>query len=116
MRCSMIANLVNVLAGLWLSYIAIFSGPGGMAGRWSLIAVIVLAIIARRGDFSRWQSSTNVVLGAILLALAVANLAWVVPALVLFWVELWIGLAVAIFALWAVLYRPETKSPVGAEH
>jgi hypothetical protein len=27
----------------------------------------------------------------------------------MFWVELWIGLAVATFALWAVLHHPERR-------
>lgn len=109
----MIANLVNVVIGLWLSYVAIFFGPAGLVGRWSLfaaaLAIVALAIIARRRDYSRWQSSTNIVLGVLLLVLASTNLTVALPALVLFWIELWIGLAVAVIALWAALYRPERE-------
>ncbi len=109
----MIANIINVLIGLWLTYVAIFAQPSGEAPRWALLAaalaIVLLAIVARRSDFSGWQSATNIVLGALLIIVAGVNWATGLPLLLMFWVELWIGLAVATFALWAVLHHPERQ-------
>jgi hypothetical protein len=62
----MIANLLNFLIGLWVVYVAIFGMPAGTPS-WILaplgIIIVVLALIARRRDFSGWQSATNSVLG-----------------------------------------------------
>jgi hypothetical protein len=106
----MIANIINVLIGLALSYIAIFGMPPGAPVTWILapvaIAIIVLALIARRRDFSGWQSATNCALGIILFVLALVERAVVISPLVTFWVELWVGLTVASLALWATLYHP----------
>ena len=76
--------------------------PGGGA-----VAVIVFAVWARQTDFLGWQSATNIALAAVLLVLAV--LRWVigVAPLVSFWVILLVGIAVAIAAMWSMLYRPE---------
>lgn len=110
----MIANILNTLIGLWLGYAAIFEAAAGQPQTWPVAAaaaaIIVLALVARRTDPAGWHSATNAVLGATLLVLALVNLWLVLPALVMFWLELWIGLAVASFALWAVLYRPESES------
>jgi len=109
----MIANIVNTLIGLWLTYVAIFAQPSGGAPRWALsaaaLAIVLLAIAARRSDFSGWQSATNIVLGAVLIIVAAVNWVAALPPLLMFWVELWIGLAVATFALWAVLHHPERQ-------
>ena len=71
------------------------------------IAIVVLALIARRSDFSGWQSATNTVLGVVLLVVTLIN--WGVPVspLVTFWINLWVGLTVASLALWAALYHPK---------
>jgi len=55
-----------------------------------------------------WQSAMNIVLAAVLLVLAV--LRWVigVAALVSFWIILLVGIAVAVAAMWSMLYRPTT--------
>ncbi len=106
----MIANIINVLIGLALSYVAIFGMPTGAPVTWILapvgIAIVVLALIARRSDFSGWQSATNSVLGIVLLILALVLRAVTISPLVTFWVELWVGLTVASLALWAILYHP----------
>jgi hypothetical protein len=112
----MIGNLFNVLIGLWLAYSAIFAIPAGnMSNIWlavSGIAVMVFAAWARRTDPAGWQSATNLVLGAVLLLEAAARWAVAVASLVSFWSVLLLGIAIAIVALWSILYRPEvTRSP-----
>jgi hypothetical protein len=110
----MIANVLNFLIGLGVSYVAIFATPGATAP-WILapvgVAIVVLALIARRSDFSGWQSATNTVLGAVLLVVTLIN--WGVPLspLVTFWINLWVGLMVASLALWAALYHPKAEAP-----
>lgn len=106
----MIANLLNTILGVALVYVAILK-PGLVNGRsWFLavaaIAVIILAALARSSDRSTWQSSTNSVIGFLLLALAVARWYFLVPELLIFWSVLWGGLLVAILALWAAIYHP----------
>ncbi len=106
----MIANLLNCLIGLWVVYIAIFGMPASAAAPWLLapvgIAIVVLALIARRSDFSGWQSTTNIVLGIVLAFDTLIDLALPISALAVFWIELWVGLTVASLALWAALYHP----------
>ena len=69
----MIANVLNFLIGLGVSYVAIFGTPETAPVPWILapvgIAIVVLALIARRSDFSGWQSATNTVLGIVLLVI-----------------------------------------------
>ena len=90
----MIANIVNTLIGLWLTYVAIFAQPSGGAPRWALsaagLAIVLLAIAARRSDFSGWQSATNIVLGAVLIIVAAVNWVAALPPLLMFWVELYV--------------------------
>jgi hypothetical protein len=107
----MIANVLNFLIGLGVSYVAIFGTPASVMAPWILApvgaAIVVLALIARPSDFSGWQSATNTVLGAVLLVVTLIN--WGVPLspLVTFWINLWVGLTVASLALWAALYHPK---------
>src|SRR6516162_1602212 len=106
----MIANVLNFLIGLGVSYFAIFATPSATVP-WILpvgVAIVVLALIARRSDFSGWQSATNIVLGIVLLVISVINWAVIpVSPLVTFWINLWVGLTVASLALWAALYHPK---------
>ena len=108
----MIGNLLNVLVGLWLAYSAIFSMPAGDMNNAALaaaaVAVIVFAVWARRTDALGWQSGTNIVLAAVLLAVAAVRWVIGVAPLVSFWIILLVGIAVAIAAMWSILYRPET--------
>jgi hypothetical protein len=110
----MIANILNVAVGLWLAYSAIFSTPpGNVAGaRLALTAVaaIIFAVWARRSDRMTWQSGSNIVLGAVLLVTAGVRRAVALAPLVCFWVVLLSGIAVAIMAMWSLLYRPETAA------
>jgi hypothetical protein len=56
----------------------------------------------------RWQSGTNIVLAAVLFVVAVMRWVIGVAPLVCFWIILLVGIAVAIAAMWSILYRPET--------
>ena len=108
----MIGNLLNILAGLWLAYSAIFANPTGDMNNALLavaaVAVLVFAVWARQTDRMRWQSGTNIVLAAMLFVVAVVRWVIGVAPLVCFWIILLTGIAVAIAAMWSLLYRPET--------
>jgi len=108
----MIGNLLNILVGLWLAYSAIFANPAGAMNNVGLaagaVAIIVFAVWARQTDSLGWQSGTNIVLAAMLLVLAVLRWLIGVAPLVSFWVILLVGIAVAIVAMWSLLYRPQT--------
>lgn len=107
----MIANALNFLIGLAVTYVAIFGMPATLRGPWILIAagiaMVVLALIARRSDYSGWQSTTNIVLAIILIVVTLVGSATPISPLVMFWIELWVGLTVASLALWATLYHPK---------
>jgi len=114
----MIANSATVLIGLWLIYRAIFSIPAGDMSQIELIAagtaVILLALWARRTDFMRWNSWTDILLAALLLLLAAAHRLVGVDPFVSFWMLLLIGIAVAISAMWSILYRPNAAQATGS--
>jgi hypothetical protein len=107
----MIANILNFLLGLGVTYIAIFGVPARAPAPWILapagIAIVALALIARRSDFSAWQSAANVVLGVVLVIVTLIGASLPVSPLFTFWIDLWVGLAVASLALWAALYHPQ---------
>jgi hypothetical protein len=107
----MIGNLLNILVGLWLAYSAIFANPAGAMNNVALaasaIAIIIFAVWARQSDSLGWQSGTNIVLAAVLLAVAVVRWAIGVAPLVCFWIILLVGISVAIVAMWSLLYRPQ---------
>ena len=107
----MIVNLATTLIGLWLAYHAIFATAAGVAGPFETLfagaAVTLLAAWARRTDLMSWPSATNMVLGLVILALTGAARTIGIDALASFWVLLLCGIAVAIVALWSILYRPE---------
>ena len=106
----MIANPLIILTGLWLSYRAIFSIPAGQMSETEMmiagIAVILLALWARRTDPMTWYSGTCIALGLIVVALSVVRHTIGVEPLVSFWMVLLIGIAIAIIAMWSMLYRP----------
>ncbi len=113
----MIANFVIILIGLWLAYRAIFSLPAGDVNQTELVvagvAVILLALWARRTDFMSWNSGTNIVLAVIILLLAAAHRVLGVDPLVSFWIILLIGITTAIAATWSILYRPDSVQAAG---
>ncbi len=114
----MIANALNVLLGLWLAYRAIFTVPAGDMNNVELtvasVAVVILALWARQTDYARWQSGTNGALGVVLLALAAVRWLIQVAPLASFWFILLAGIAVAIVAMWSMLYRPSIASSSSA--
>jgi hypothetical protein len=113
----MIANFVTILIGLWLAYRAIFSLPAGNVNQIELVvagvALILLALWARRTDFMRWHSGTNIVLAVIILLLVAAHRVVGVDPLVSFWMILLTGIATAITAAWSILYRPDSVQAAG---
>ena len=113
----MIANFATLLIGLWLAYRAIFSLPPGDVNQIELavagIALILLALWARRTDLMSWHSGTNIVLAVIILLLAAAHRVVGVDPLVSFWMILLIGIATAITATWSILYRPDSVQAPG---
>jgi hypothetical protein len=111
----MIANFATILIGLWLAYRVIFSIPAGEMNQTEMIvagvAVILLALWARRSDFMGWYSATSIILGLIILVLAALHRTVGVEPLVSFWMILLIAITVAIVAMWSILYRPNTTQP-----
>jgi hypothetical protein len=114
----MIANLATILIGLWLAYRAIFSLRAGDVNQMELaaagVALILLALWARRTDSMSWHSGTNIVVAIIILLLAAAHRVVGVDPLVSFWMILLIGITVAIAAMWSILYRPEIVQAAGS--
>jgi hypothetical protein len=107
----MIPNVIAVVIGLVLSYEAIFSrtqdGVSNVTLAISGGAVVVLAILARWSRTMVWQSTVNVVLGALLLLYAGARWYFGADTLETFWTALLSGIVISIGALWSVLYRPD---------
>ena len=105
----MIANVLNAILGLWLVYAAVLD-PAWGASSWKLVlagvVVVALAFWARLTDYRKWQSSVDAVLGVLLLVLAALHAMGAAPVLLMFWGTFWPGVLVAVFALWAALYRP----------
>ena len=111
----MSANLINVLLGLALIYVAILQ-PRLLGGRPLLFAALgvlmfIAAWLARRSDHHPWQNNTNMLLALLLVVLALLRVERF--PLASFWSVFWIGLIVAVLALWAVLYRPNAAATSG---
>ena len=106
----MIADLLNTLVGVWLAYVAIFPHATGMdrdrVALLAAIAMIGLALWARRSGATPWQSTIALTTGALLAALIIAHQLVHVSDVLMFWGVLWAGLVCAIVSLWAALYRP----------
>jgi hypothetical protein len=106
-----IANLLNTLLGIGLVYAAVLS-PALLSGdAWALllagVGVTVLAAWARASDDVKWFNTTNLVLGAMLLILGAIRALTPLHPLLVFWSVFWVGSIVAVFALWAALYKRE---------
>ena len=105
----MIADLLNALVGLWLTYVAIFPHAVGMGrDRVALIAAIAMIGIAlwdRRSGARPWQSAVSLATGALLAALMITDKLVYVSDVLIFWGVLWAGLVCAIVSLWAAVYR-----------
>ncbi len=110
----MIANLLNTLFGIWLVYVAVLDPGWISAGNWKLplagVVVLALASAAQASGGRNWQGGVDVVLGILLLILALLRWQGDAPPLLMFWGVFWPGILVAIFSLWAVLYRPARRA------
>ncbi len=108
----MIPNAINTILGIWLVY-AILLDPDSIESPWrvtvSAIIIFVMELWARRTDYSPWQSRTNMVLAVFLLLIALLKFFSYTYLLVNYWGVFWIGILVAVLALWAEIYHP--KSP-----
>lgn len=106
----MIGDLLNTLVGLWLTYVAIFPHTAGLGqDRVALIAAVAmigLALWARRSGPAPWQSRIALATGALLAGLMIAHQFVNVSDVLIFWGVLWAGLVCATVSLWAALYRP----------
>jgi len=106
----MIADLLNTLVGLWLTYMAIFPHATGMGRErvalFAAIAMIGLALWARRSGIIPWQSIIVLATGALLAVLMIAHQLVHVSEVLMFWGVLWAGLVSATVSLWGALYRP----------
>jgi len=105
----MIPNLANTFIGLLLIYAAVLN-PSLLAGRFLpllivAVAVLSMAIWARRSDDHPWYSNVNITM-AVLLAVTAFLIPLNIRVNLAFWGPFWIGIIVAIVALWAALYRP----------
>ncbi len=107
----MSAQILNALLGLWLAYAAILRPSMLSDSHWPVtligVAILVLGLLARPGARLKWASTTDVALGAILAAAALAGVV-AGSAAFGFWVVLWAGIVVAIVSLWSAIYRPST--------
>lgn len=111
----MSANLANVFIGVALIYVAILR-PTLLGGRPLLFVAVgvlmfVAAWLARRSDHHPWQNNTNMLLAVLLVVLALMRVERF--PLASFWSVFWIGLIVAVLALWAALYRPNAAATSG---
>jgi len=107
----MTPNILNTLLGLALVYCAILA-PGPLhASIWLLgvagVVIVALGLWARDGDRLKWFSGVSIVLGIALALLAMAGSMVVVPTVVLFWWVFWVGIVVAVMALWSLLYAKQ---------
>lgn len=106
---AMIPNLLNALLGIWLVY-AIVLNPDLINAPWRVVVIAIvifaMALWARRSDYSPWQNSTNVVSALLLLLIGLLKFSPYISPLVNFWTVFWVGILVAILALWAAIYHP----------
>lgn len=106
----MIPGILNTVIGLILVYMSVLH-LALIEGRvWHLlvagVAIVILAMWSRAGDAMKWFSTSVVVLGICLFLFGV--LQWMTPMahLFAFWFVFFAGILVAVFSLWAAVYRP----------
>lgn len=112
----MIPGILNTILGLALVYISVLDLALVEGRTWHVIVaggiIVVLALWARLRDAMHWPSTTNIVLGVLLLLFGI--LQWITPLahLFVFWYVFWVGILVAVIALWAALYRPRPPQAI----
>lgn len=107
----MIPNIINTLVGLFLAYLVVIRRLWIERQYFPLLifaaVIFAMALWARRTDPARWFSSVNMALAVLLAILALLPLP-LLPNLT-FWGGFWIGVLVPVVALWAALYKPESR-------
>lgn len=113
----MIANGVTVVIGIWLAWSAIFSNPAGAMNNMALaiaaIVIVICGVVARISDRMRWPGTLNIALGLLLGFVAAVRAYFAQTPMAPFWIILLCGIAVAIAALWSILYRPGEAAEAG---
>lgn len=109
----MIPNLINAVLGIVLVYSAVLN-PALTSGRAhplliAGVAILLLAAWAMRSDNHPWQNTLNMLMGLLLIVLGALPLE--TYPVVTFWGVFWVGIVVAVMALWAALYRPPPGEP-----
>lgn len=106
----MIPGVLNTLIGLALVYVSILHLALVEGRGWQVlvagVAIVVLALWARRGDAMRWFSTTTIVLGVCLFGFGILQWTTSIADLFVFWFVFFDGILVAVLSLWAALYRP----------
>jgi len=91
----MTADLLNTLVGLSLTYAAIFPDAAGMGrdrvGLVAAVAMIGLALWARRSSIAQRQSTIALATGVLLGALMIAHQLLHMSDILMFWGVLWAG-------------------------
>lgn len=110
----MIPNLLNTILGVALVYCAILA-PGWInANVWPMLGsgalVALFAWWARAGDKLKAFNSVNAILGIALIFVGLLGNATEIPPLVMFWWIFWVGIIVAVLALWSALYTRDASS------
>jgi hypothetical protein len=109
----MIPNVLNTILGIALVYCAILA-PALMNATASLpaagVGIIALGFWARRSDKINWFNVVNTILGAALVLLGIGRTLTAVHPLIMFWWVFWVGIIVAVLALWSVLYTPDASA------
>ena len=111
----MIPNLLNTLIGIVLVYAAVLN-PTLIAGHLhpllvAGVVILVLAGWAMRSDHHPWQNTVSMLMAVLLGVLGVVPLT--LYPIVTFWGVFWAGIIVAVMALWAALYRPQSGQAAG---
>ena len=109
----MIPNGLNTIIGIALVYCAILAPDPLHNTVWLLAAagvgIIALGLWARSSDRLKWFNLVNVILGAALVMLGIARTLTAVHPLVMFWWVFWVGIVVAVLALWSALYTYDSS-------
>ena len=113
-----ISNLLATALGLWLSYAAVLDLGRLQGNAWSAYAsaavVIALGLLSRRRDFAPWPGSTEVISALAATAALLLFQGGVLNQLVAFWIVFFAGNVISVLALWAALYRPQSKPGTSA--
>ena len=112
----MFSNIARTVLGLLLVYAAVLAQGFVLSPAWTWVgsaagvAIVVLGLWSRRLDYHPWHANTALVMGLFLIAATLVERVIATPHAAVTWIVFWVGLLVAFFALWAVLYRPSPEA------